>query len=184
MEKYPVRLWSIFLMATLALILINLQIDIAKADHAEGDISPPLGFEWYKPKKYSENLLVPIGWHVSEELNNNRIVIRITEEDQPSTFATGMRITYVSNYSNTERGAYDFVSDMIVMLHEAGMSGDSLATLTIKNIHNYTGATKVILHEITGYKDELTVMSFQAPEEFWDDYYNNYGAVMLRGYDP
>jgi hypothetical protein len=148
-----------------------------------GDRPPaPSGFTWHVADNGVGTFLQPDGWHVLEETKGITNAIFISREniEQRGKFITGFTVNQITSFSSSSSikaseyaklyiqkiiDKYEVVSSGVVKkgpndMNVARVKGDNAGVTTIAH-HIAVGMDE---------RDELYMISFQAPESEWDTY--------------
>ena len=162
----------------LIIILLALPVLAISGDRP----AAPSGFSWHVANNGVGTFLKPDGWHVLEETKGSTSAVFISREniEQHGKFITGFTVNQVTSFASSSPvkaseyaklyiqkiiDKYEVISSGVVKkgpndMNVARVKGDNAGVTTIAH-HIAVGMDQ---------RDEMYMISFQAPESEWDAY--------------
>ncbi len=150
----------------------------------------PSGFTWYSAQNGVGTFLKPDGWYIHEEGNENTNALFISRENikENGKFIIGFSVNQISSYSkNSKLKASQYAKvfiQKIIDKHEVIKSGvikGGPTDMNVARVKSENSGVKTIVHHIAigmDDRDELYLISFEAPESEWQAYYEKAGLML------
>jgi len=179
--RYLLQSYHTLILLLLTLPSIAFSIDTPPA---------PTGFTWYTAKNGVGTFLKPDGWYVLEETKGNTKAIFISRENikKHGKLVIGFSINRITSYSSSSSikaseyakvfiqqiiDKYEVVTSGVV---KGGSTDMNVARVKVDN----AGVITITHHISIGMddRDELYLISFEAPESEWETYYETAGKIL------
>ncbi|MGB5584318.1 MAG: hypothetical protein WBO93_12080 [Gammaproteobacteria bacterium] len=142
----------------------------------------PAGFSWHVANNGVGTFLKPDNWHVLEQTKGNTNALFITREniEKQAKFVIGFTVNQISAYSsNSSIKASQYAKLYIqktINQHEVISSGvvkDGVTDMNVARVIEDKAGVRTMTHHIAigmDDRDELYLVSFEAPESEWAAY--------------
>ena len=150
----------------------------------------PAGFSWYTAKNGVGTFLKPDGWFALEETKGNTNAVFISRENikELGKFVVGFSVNHITSYSNSSSiKASEYAKvfmQKIIDKHEVISSGvvkSGPNDMNVARVKGDNAGVMTITHHISvgmDGRDELYLISFEAPESEWETYYKTAGQIL------
>jgi hypothetical protein len=142
--------------------------------------SPPSGFKWHEAKNKVGAFLVPDGWFVKEESDQDTEAIFVTREDidVAGRFIVGLTVNEFANISKRTRGSAskfarsyaETLKKEKVVLKSGVVKGNSF-DMNVARVRGDNNGVATIVHHIAignDAQDRVYLLIFEAPEREWE----------------
>jgi hypothetical protein len=152
----------------------------------------PPGFSWHSSSNGVGTFLKPESWFVLEEKKGNTNALFISREDikEKGRFTVGFSVNQITSYSDNATGkpslyAKGFIQKIIdkegYEVLKKGVVKGGPSDMNIARVKGDNSGVKTIVHHIAigmDDRDELYLISFEAPESEWEAYYDKAGPML------
>jgi len=155
-----------------------------------GDRPPaPPGFSWHVANNGVGTFLTPDGWHVLEETKGNTNAVFISRENirEHGKFTTGFTVNQVTSYSSSSSITASQYAKLYIQkiidkysVISSGVVKDGSTDMNVARVKGDNAGVATITHHIAigmDDRDELYLVSFQAPESEWEAYNDTAGQM-------